>query len=68
MISPKSKSALARLGRDIRAARLRRNMARADLARTDIRLVNALRHRDRARKLTAVERGSRTTEAQTPVI
>lgn len=32
MSSPKSKSALARLGRDIRAARLRRNIARADLA------------------------------------
>ncbi|SEK02263.1 transcriptional regulator, XRE family [Sphingobium sp. AP50] len=32
MSSLKSKSALARLGQDIRAARLRRNMARADLA------------------------------------
>ncbi|AXB80715.1 helix-turn-helix domain-containing protein [Novosphingobium sp. P6W] len=32
MSSPKSKSALARLGRDIRAARLRRNIARTDLA------------------------------------
>jgi len=32
MSSPKSKSALARLGRDLRAARLRRNIARADLA------------------------------------
>lgn len=32
MSSPKSKSALARLGRDMRAARLRRNIARADLA------------------------------------
>lgn len=32
MGSPKSKTALARLGRDMRAARLRRNIARADLA------------------------------------
>ncbi|CAH0357106.1 helix-turn-helix domain-containing protein [Sphingobium sp. CECT 9361] len=32
MSSPKSKSALARLGQDMRAARLRRNIARADLA------------------------------------
>lgn len=32
MSSLKSKSALARLGRDMRAARLRRNIARADLA------------------------------------
>lgn len=32
MSSPKSQFALARLGRDIRAARLRRNIARADLA------------------------------------
>jgi transcriptional regulator with XRE-family HTH domain len=32
MSSPKSKSALIRLGRDIRSARLRRNIARADLA------------------------------------
>ena len=32
MGSPKSKTALVRLGRDIRAARLRRNIARADLA------------------------------------
>lgn len=32
MSSPKSQSALARLGRDMRAARLRRNIARADLA------------------------------------
>lgn len=32
MSSRKSKFALARLGKDIRAARLRRNIARADLA------------------------------------
>jgi len=32
MSSPKSRTALVRLGRDIRAARLRRNIARADLA------------------------------------
>lgn len=32
MSSPKSKSALTRLGRDMRAARLRRHIARADLA------------------------------------
>lgn len=32
MSSPKSKSALIRLGRDIRSARLRRHIARADLA------------------------------------
>ncbi len=32
MSSPKSRSALARLGQDMRAARLRRNIARADLA------------------------------------
>lgn len=32
MSSPKTRSALARLGRDLRAARLRRNIARADLA------------------------------------
>lgn len=32
MGSPKSKSALSSLGRDMRAARLRRNIARADLA------------------------------------
>jgi len=32
MGSPKSKTALVRLGHDLRAARLRRNMARADLA------------------------------------
>lgn len=32
MSSPKSKFALARLGEDLRAARLRRDIARADLA------------------------------------
>ena len=32
MSSPKAGAALARLGRDVRAARLRRNIARADLA------------------------------------
>ncbi len=32
MSSPKSKTALARLGRDLRAARLRRRMPAADLA------------------------------------
>ena len=32
MSSPKTKTALVRLGRDIRAARLRRHIARADLA------------------------------------
>src|SRR5262245_11405652 len=32
MSSPKSKSALAQLGKDLRAARLRRRMAAADLA------------------------------------
>ena len=32
MSSPKTRSALARLGRDMRAARLRRNIARVDLA------------------------------------
>ena len=32
MGSPKSKSALIRLGKDIRTARLRRNVARTDLA------------------------------------
>lgn len=32
MSSPKSRTALVRLGSDIRAARLRRNIARADLA------------------------------------
>ena len=32
MSSPKTKTALVRLGRDVRAARLRRHIARADLA------------------------------------
>lgn len=32
MSSPKSDAALAQLGRDLRAARLRRNIARSDLA------------------------------------